>query len=114
MHVPIQLGTEVFTVTTLCVKAELSRAANVVWHVTESKVKTNTCLCVGNVISRDTRTNESPAETPAETLAETSTKTSTGTSLQNLIYLTRGTFRPYALVHCAQHTNLIVGYRQSN
>ena len=54
MHVPTQLGTAVFTGTTLCVRAELSRAANVVWHVTESKVKTNTCLCVGNV-SHETR-----------------------------------------------------------
>ena len=65
MHVPTQLGIAVFTGTTLCVRAELSRAANVVWHVTEGKVKTDTCLCVGNVISRDTRTNGSPAETSA-------------------------------------------------
>ena len=45
------------------VRAELSRDANVVWHVTDSKVKTDTCLCVGNVVSCDTRINGNPAET---------------------------------------------------
>ena len=65
MHVPTQLRTAVVSGTTLCVRVELSRVANVVWQVTESKVETNNCLCVGNVISWDTRTNGSPAETPA-------------------------------------------------
>ena len=72
VRVPTQLGTEVFAGTTLCVRAKLSRVADVVWHVTESKLKTNTCLCVGNVISRDTRMNGSPAETPVETPAVSS------------------------------------------
>ena len=52
MHVPTQLGTAVFTGTTLGVRSELSAAKSSqrgLAHA-ESKVNTNTCLCVGNVI----------------------------------------------------------------
>ena len=44
VRVPTQLGTEVFAGTTLCVRAKLS-SCDVVWHVTESKVK-QTPACV--------------------------------------------------------------------